>query len=50
MIALSSDVKEKDRQKSLRAGMNAHFSKPINIDALQELIDTVLGGVESEAT
>lgn len=42
IIALSSDVMEEDRQRSFKAGMNEHFPKPIEIDALQELIDRIL--------
>lgn len=44
IIALSSDVLEADRQRSLEAGMNAHFPKPIDIEALQELIGGILEG------
>ena len=42
IVALSSDAMEEDRRKSLEAGMNAHVSKPFDIDALQELIDRIL--------
>ncbi len=42
IIALSSDAMEEDRQKSLRAGMNGHFSKPVDIEALQEMIQKIL--------
>lgn len=42
IIALSSDAMETDRQKSLRAGMNAYVTKPVDINALQELIDDIL--------
>lgn len=42
IIALSSDAMEGDRRKSLKAGMNEHFTKPIDIEALQELIDRIL--------
>ena len=44
IVALSSDVWEEDRQKSLAAGMNAHFPKPVDIEALQELIGEILEG------
>lgn len=44
IIALSSDAMEEDRRKSLQAGMNAHVSKPFDIDALLELIDGILEG------
>ncbi|MDE6600697.1 MAG: response regulator [Lachnospiraceae bacterium] len=42
IIALSSDAMEEDRRKSLKAGMNAHVSKPFDIDALKALIDRIL--------
>lgn len=42
IVALSSDAMEEDRQKSLQAGMNEHFSKPIDIEALQEMIQKIL--------
>ncbi len=42
IIALSSDAMEGDRERSLKAGMNEHFTKPIDIEALQELIDRIL--------
>lgn len=47
IIALSSDAMEEDRKKSLRAGMNEHFSKPIDIDALQLLIHKILEDTRS---
>lgn len=47
IIALSSETMEEDRRKSLEAGMNAHVSKPFDIDALQELIDRILEEKES---
>ncbi len=42
IIALSSDAMEEDRQKSLRSGMNEHFAKPVDIEALQALIHKIL--------
>lgn len=43
IIALSSDAMEEDRQRSLQAGMNEHFTKPVDIDVLQTLINKLLG-------
>lgn len=48
IIALSSDAMEGDRQKSLRAGMNEHFAKPIDIDRLQTLIHKILEDKDHE--
>ncbi len=42
IIALSANAFAEDYQKSLDAGMNAHFPKPIDIKGLQELILHVL--------
>ena len=48
IIALSSDAMEEDRQKSLKAGMNEHFVKPVDIDALQTLIHKILEDANHE--
>lgn len=42
IIALSSDVMEEDRIRSLRSGMNDHFCKPVDIDVLQKVISKIL--------
>lgn len=42
IIALSSDAMEEDRQKSLRSGMNEHFTKPVDIDVMQTVINKIL--------
>lgn len=42
IIALSSDVMEEDRIRSLRSGMNDHFCKPVDINVLQEVINKIL--------
>lgn len=42
IIALSANAFAEDYQKSIEAGMVAHFPKPINIDALHELICRIL--------
>ncbi|MCM1063239.1 MAG: ATP-binding protein [Eubacterium sp.] len=43
IIALSANAFAEDYQRSMDAGMNAHFPKPIDIHELRELIQTVLG-------
>lgn len=42
IIALSANAFVEDYQKSIKAGMDAHFPKPIEINELQELIQMVL--------
>ena len=38
IIALSANAFAEDHQKSLDSGMNAHISKPLEIDTLCELL------------
>ncbi len=40
IVALSANAFEEDRQKSLASGMNAHASKPLEVDALCALLRT----------
>lgn len=40
IIALSANAFEEDRQKSLDSGMNAHVSKPLDLDALCRLLES----------
>ncbi|MCR4612231.1 MAG: response regulator [Lachnospiraceae bacterium] len=42
IIALSANAFERDKMNSIKAGMNAHVSKPINADVLCEVIKTHL--------
>ena len=39
IIAMSANVYESDVNKSLKAGMNAHLGKPINVEQLYKLIE-----------
>ncbi len=45
IIALSANAFPEDQQKSLESGMDAHFSKPIEIDGLIDLLCRVLAQV-----
>ena len=38
IIALSANAFEEDRLRSMDAGINAHVSKPVNMDELAEII------------
>lgn len=42
IVAVSANAFSEDKSKSLAAGMNAHFPKPIDIVGLRELIGRVL--------
>lgn len=45
IIAVSANAFAEDKSKSLAVGMNAHFSKPIDIARLKELIARILNCV-----
>lgn len=45
IIALSANAFPEDQQRSLESGMDAHFSKPIEIDGLIDLLCRVLAQV-----
>ncbi len=42
IIALSANAFIEDYKKSFESGMNGHFPKPINVEALQQMIKNVL--------
>ncbi len=42
IIAMTANAFEEDRQEALRAGMNGHIAKPINIDTLFDTLEQVL--------
>ena len=44
IVAMTANAFEDDRQEALRAGMNDHFSKPIDVKALEKLLDQYLSG------
>lgn len=43
IIALSADAFEKDKQKSIECGMNAHLTKPVNLALLLDAISGLIG-------
>ena len=48
IIAMSANAFKEDVERSLNAGMNAHTTKPIEIDKLVELISTYLSEPEKQ--
>ena len=48
ILAVSADAFEEDRQKALRAGMNGHLHKPIDIDLLFQTLDSLLAESKDE--
>ncbi len=42
IIALTAHALQEDRERSLRAGMNAHLSKPIRLETLRQVIQEYL--------
>ncbi len=43
IIALSAAVMENDKERTQKAGMNDHLSKPLDVDALEEILKKYLG-------
>ena len=41
---MTANAFEEDVREAMRAGMNAHFSKPIDLDALEALLSKYLSG------
>ena len=42
ILAVTADAFDEDRQRALEAGMNGHLPKPIEVDKLFGVLDTLL--------
>ena len=40
---MTANAFKEDREKSFKAGMNAHITKPIDIATIVDVLDQVLG-------
>ena len=43
IVAMTANAFEEDKEKSFKAGMNAHITKPIDIEIILAVLDQVLG-------
>ena len=41
IVAMTANAFEEDRQKALKAGMNAHIAKPIDVNILMRTLDKI---------
>ena len=44
IVAMTANAFEEDKIKSLEAGMNAHISKPISMEAIADVLDSIFAG------
>ena len=44
IVAMTANAFEEDKIKSLEAGMNAHISKPISMEAIADVLDPIFAG------
>ena len=50
---MTANVFEEDKEKSFKAGMNAHISKPVEMKVLKKTIRNIKfgeGGIETQVT
>ena len=47
IVALTANAFSEDRNRALRAGMNAHVAKPIDMDALGEVLEQIFSNRQS---
>ena len=43
IVAMTANAFEEDKKKAFKAGMNAHVSKPIDINTILAVFDQVFG-------
>jgi CheY-like chemotaxis protein len=44
LVALTGYAQESDRQEAYEAGFDVHLSKPVNLEALRELLNRPVAG------
>ncbi len=48
IVALSANAFDEDRRMSAKSGMNAHMAKPIDVQRLMEMVESVVGPSSKE--
>ena len=44
IIAMTANAFEEDRERALQNGMNAHIAKPLDVEALVNMLARILSG------
>ena len=47
IIAMTANAFEEDKKKAFKAGMNAHITKPIDIETIFTVLNQVFGTLEN---
>lgn len=50
IIAMTANAFDEDRKKAIKAGMNGHIAKPINVDVILQNLDRIFGNNGDEGT
>ena len=50
IIAMTANAFDEDRKKAIKAGMNGHIAKPIDVDVILQNLDRIFGNNGDEGT
>ena len=50
IIAMTANAFDEDRKKAIKAGMNGHIAKPIDVNVILQNLDRIFGNNGGEGT